>query len=294
MEIQTPELFNYEECLRYLNRSKFEDLHRVENGSVFKLFEMEGKQVLIRLSSGENKNLLIEFLNTSPTPAMQKFIKRFISEWFDLATPLESFYEEVKNDIILNGLTKKYFGLRLIKIPDLFEAISWSIIGQQINLQFAYQTKRNLVERCGEYLDYNDDRFYLFPKPQKVLELKDEDFKSMKFSKQKTNYLKGVAEKFISGNLNKASLQQLSPEEMKNELTQIKGIGNWSANYIMMRCFGFKEGFPVEDVGLHNAIKNQLQLAKKPNLEEVKELTSHWHNWKGYRTYYLWRSLLDG
>ena len=69
----------------------------------------------------------------------------YIWEWFDLGQNIEGFYQLASKDNILKELTKRYDGLRIVGIPDLFEALVWAIIGQQINLTFAYTLKKRFV-----------------------------------------------------------------------------------------------------------------------------------------------------
>ena len=185
MKIETPKLFSFEQCLHYLGRSELENLHRIKDGAVFKLLEICSGLVLIELQPADINNLQLSCLNTRLDSIAQLEIRKYINQWFDLDTPLEEFYRVAEADPILKDLIKKYHGLRLIKALDLFEALSWAIIGQQINLRFAYQIKSKLVERCGKVIDYEGDKFYLFPKPEVVLELGEGELKKLQFSRQK-------------------------------------------------------------------------------------------------------------
>ena len=72
---------------------------------------------------------------------------------------------------------------------------------------------------------------------------------------------------------------------------KVKGIGNWTANYAIMKTFRYADAFPLEDAGLHNALKNQLNLKAKPSLEQVKKIFKKYKGWEAYATLYLWKSL---
>lgn len=80
----------------------------------------------------------------------------------------------------------------------------------------------------------------------------------------------------------------------KKEEAEKHGFGPWTANYVMMRCLRDPSAFPIEDVGLHNALKQQLKLSEKPGLAEIRQLAAAWQGWEAYATFYLWRSLSDG
>ena len=87
-------------------------------------------------------------------------------------------------------------------------------------------------------------------------------------------------------------LEKNDYNEAKNALVKIRGIGPWTANYVLMRCLGDPSAFPIEDIGLHNAIKLQLNLEQKPTIEEIRKVAAGWTNWQAYATFYLYRSLL--
>ena len=293
LEIPTPTIFSFSHCLEFLQRTDLENTYFVKDESIWTTCEWKEQVYLFRLYVNPDNCLVGEFLDKIPDAAAREGIREYIREWLDLETPLEDFYQAMTRDKIVGPLVERYRGLRLVKVPDLFEAISWAIIGQQINLTFAYQVKKNLVEYCGNYLEYEGEKFYRFPGPEQVLALSDATMRQLKFSRQKSAYVKGVAEKILAGELQKDHLLQLPPREAREALIQIKGVGNWTANYVQMRCLHHRDAFPVEDVALHLALKNQFQLDRKPNKEQALELAKSWTDWKAYITYYLWATLRE-
>ncbi|HLR64219.1 MAG TPA: DNA-3-methyladenine glycosylase 2 family protein [Pseudogracilibacillus sp.] len=99
----------------------------------------------------------------------------------------------------------------------------------------------------------------------------------------------GIAQLMTSGELSKDKLLQLGdPAKIEKYLVKIRGIGPWTVNYLLMRCLGFTSAFPIDDVGLHNAIKKRLALTEKPSKAEIKKLAFHWQGWEAYATFYLW------
>ncbi|MGR3812152.1 DNA-3-methyladenine glycosylase family protein [Jiulongibacter sp. NS-SX5] len=290
--IQLPDTFRKDLLFDYLNRSKDEISFTTEADFVFKLFEFEGQHILTQLEFTED-SIKIHFPDLAPSSKEEIKIIAYVKEWFDLETDLEEFYAIAKHDKILAPLIHQFRGLRLVKVPDLFEAASWSIIGQQINLPFAYQCKRRLIEHIGNGKEITGQKHFAFPKPEEVLKITDEDFVKMKFSRQKVKYLRHLSEAILERKIEKSNLQTLTYDEAERKLLELKGIGKWSANYILMRCLGFKEAFPAADVGLHNALKKSLQLDHKPNLETVLKFAKPWKGWESYATFYLWQSLLN-
>lgn len=289
--IKPPKDFSFNECLIFLARSNNEVLHSVEDQSFIKLIKINNEMVLIKVYE-ENGNLLIEFQNQPTNEELKCQAASYIWDLFDLDQDLTRFYELLKQDDVLHSLINKYDGLRLIGIPDLFEALSWAIMGQQINLTFAYTLKRRFVEKYGEQFKWHDDIYYLFPNPDVIATLEISDLTSLQFTQRKAEYVIGVAKLMSEGKLSKEILMDSGNYEHKcKQLISIRGIGNWTADYVLMKCLKETSAFPIADVGLHNALKIQLGLNKKPSIEEIKELAKNWVGWEAYVTFYLWRSL---
>jgi DNA-3-methyladenine glycosylase II len=101
----------------------------------------------------------------------------------------------------------------------------------------------------------------------------------------------GIAEAFVSGRVSKETIKRLSLEEAKDELMKIKGVGNWTANYALLRTFRHPNAFPVGDAGINNAVKKFLQLERKPTHDEVMKFFRKYKGWEAYATLYLWKSL---
>jgi DNA-3-methyladenine glycosylase II len=282
--------FSYEMNFQFLERSPRELLHRVENKSVIKLVKTGDEKVLFRIRPGEGR-LMLDFLNGIPSSDAKGFVRNYVTEWFDLETDLKPFYAMASKDKFLKDLVKRFFGYRIMGQPDLFESIVWAVLGQQINLQFAYTLKQRFVEQFGERLFWNEQSYFLFPAAKLVAELKDEVLLPLQFSRQKSKYTITIAEAFASGELSKEKLKDLPLIEAKEKLMKIKGVGNWTANYALMKTFRYRDAFPLEDAGVHNAIKNLKKMDRKPTLDEVKKFFKKYKGWEAYATLYLWKSL---
>ncbi len=289
--LPTPREFNFLHCLKFLNRSPHECLHYVQNNGWRKLLRLTDKVVLIEVTmSGDN--LKISALNTNITAWEQSKVAFYVEEVFDLTRELQPFYQHMKQDMLLDNLCQKFYGLRLIGIPELFEALSWSIIGQQINLTFAYKLKQRLVHAMGEHLSFEGHDYYLFPSPHKISNMSPDDFAGWQYSASKAKYLVGVAKAIDQGSISKTGLLDSSDEQSLATLLQLKGIGPWSAHYVMMKCLRMTNAYPVADIGLHNAIKASLGHNEKPSRTELDTFGRRWYPWQAYATFYLWHSLL--
>lgn len=285
--LPSPSQFSFQECLWFLDRNYDDCLHEVRENSVLKLLSINEKTSLIEIKHLENylhiEVLLGEFEHEK--------ICQFVTEWFDLDRDLMPFYHLLAKDDDLKYMVSDYQGLRLLGIPDLFEALCWSIIGQQINLSFAYKLKRRLTEIYGTKVSYQNQDFYLFPKPEILATLTVEELKNIQLSTRKAEYLIEIARNFSEGILSKSMLEELSTQEAIQKLINIRGIGEWTANYALMKSLKRLECVTYGDVGLYNALHSLKKFPKKPLRKELEIFFSGFKNWEAYTVFYLWRSL---
>ncbi|MGR3766286.1 DNA-3-methyladenine glycosylase family protein [Rossellomorea sp. NS-SX7] len=292
IKIYPPKEFSFDECLLFLGRSDLEILHEIKEGCLLKLVRVDEELILCKIEN-IHEFINVEFLNGTPSEYAREKVAEYIWEWFELDVDLAAFYEWAAGASILSGLTQKYEGLRMISIHDLFEALVWAILGQQINLTFAYTLKKRFVEQYGESVTVNGERFWLFPRFEEVASIDVEDLRKLQITGRKAEYILGIAGAMKTGELRKDSLMKLDERQVRSTLLQYKGIGAWTADYVMMKCLHVKSSFPIADVGLQNALKALLGYDRKPTLEEMEQLSAKWEGWQGYAAFYLWRSLYD-
>jgi len=289
--IPTPPLFSFQECLWFLDRNYDDCLHIVTPNSVLKAIELSGEMILFEVKEAQGH---LEVTMLQGHLGDEKPLLDYVKFWFDLDRDLHPFYEMLNQDQDFAFMQTKYHGLRLMGIENLFETLGWTIIGQQINLKFAYTLKRSLVEHWGKKLVYKDQPYYVFPEPAMIAALKVEDLRALKFTTRKAEYLIGVAQLFAQNQLGKSSLLALpSEEQILAELLKIRGIGKWTAHYAMMKCLRTANNIPYGDTGLYTALKNLKNLGKRATIEEIDAVYAPFEGWKSYLTIYLWRTLSD-
>jgi DNA-3-methyladenine glycosylase II len=288
--ISTPAEFNFSLSLDFLKRSPKEKLHTIDGASVIKAIPLGESAVLLRVKAS-GKRLFIQSLNRELTATEQSQVKNFVSEWLDLETDLKPFYNMAKKDKMLSDLVQRFRGYRIVGQPDLYESLIWAVLGQQINLGFAYTLKQRFVEKYGNSIEWNSQRFYLFPSYKTIAKVSPDELLPLQFSKQKASYTVGISQAFAEGKISKQLLAGLPLTQAKELLIQTKGIGNWTANYALMKTFRYPDAFPLEDAGVHSAIKNLKRMKTKPTPAQVKNLFKKYKGWEAYATLYLWKSL---
>ena len=289
-KIKTPAEFSYDFSLAFLTRSAREPMHIVSDRVVRKLIRVGDDRVLFQVSEGKD-SLQVEIISKGHPGHVKQHVKEYITEWFDLETDLTPFYALAKKDEVLKPIVRKFHGYRIMGQPDLFESLIWAVLGQQINVAFAYSIKQRFVEKFGERLEYGGHTYYLFPTPERVSTLTHDELLPLQFSRQKSNYTIGIAQAFVSKQVSREMFHGRPLSEAKEELMKIKGIGNWTANYALMRTFRYPDAFPLEDVALHKALRIQMNMRAKPSLDRVKKVFRKYKGWEAYATLYLWKSL---
>lgn len=294
MRLATPEAFNFQQNLRYLARSSNECMFKVIGNKICKAIPVGHETALVEISAESDDFLSIRFLgHAAPISKQTKDeAAAYIREWFDLETDLRPFYELAEKDPLLRRPAEQFYGLRIMGIPDLFEALVWGILGQQITLHYAYILKRRFVELFGRPVEWDGEAYWIFPSPSDIAGLSAHDLAELKMTAKKCEYIIGIAQMAASGELSKERLRAAgNMKDAEKMLLGIRGIGPWTANYVLMRCLRFPDAFPVDDVGLHNAIKHLLQRKAKPSKAEILKLAASWTGWEAYATFYLWRVL---
>lgn len=294
MIIDLPGDFDIKANLGYLERNKNECMFEVENELITRVISVGATRTLVQIHVNDRNQMIVQFLNDSRphNKSERAEIVKYIREWFDLDRDLTPFYEMAKADTLLNGPVAEFLGLRVIGVPDLFEALCWGVLGQQINLAFAYTLKRQFVEKFGDSIEWNGKNYWVFPSFEQIAKLTTEDLADIKMTLKKSEYIIGIAQLMAGGELSKENLLRMdSLKEAEKSLIKIRGIGPWTANYVLMRCLRFTSAFPIDDVGLHNSIKHLTGSEKKPAKEELLVYSTMWENWQAYATFYLWRVL---
>lgn len=176
--------------------------------------------------------------------------------------------------------------LRIAQTPSVFDGLLWSIIGQQINFPFACQLKRRLIERAGTPLA---NGLYAPPTPADVAELEPADLLPLKFSRQKADYVIATARLVAAGTLDLAALRAMSATRAERTLLEIRGLGPWSVNYLMMRALGFADCVPLGDTGVTSGLLDLLRLEERPDIDATRRLMAMFSPHRSLATAHLWQ-----
>jgi DNA-3-methyladenine glycosylase II len=171
--------------------------------------------------------------------------------------------------------------LRTERPGDAYGALLRSIVGQQLSTKAA----RTIY---GRMMDLFDDHA---PTPRQLLAADPDAIRAAGLSRPKISYLRSLAEHVESGELELERLGELPDEEVIEQLTAVKGIGEWSAHMFLMFHLSRPDVLPVGDQGIRNAIKKQYGLRKIPDAKRMEKIAKPWRPYRTLACLYLWSSL---
>ncbi len=180
-------------------------------------------------------------------------------------------------------------GLRVPLMGDVFEALTWAIIGQQINLKFASTLRTGLIRLAGKRAPQGG---YAHPHPEVVAQLQREDLLALKFSRSKADYLIGISQAVA---LRQLPLQadSLAADRLLACLCAQRGIGEWTSNYVMMRGYGLADCTPAGDTGLSSGLQRVFGLSTRPDTATQRALLQPYSPHRSLLCQHLWASGAD-
>jgi DNA-3-methyladenine glycosylase II len=165
--------------------------------------------------------------------------------------------------------------------PNSYESLVHIILEQQVSLASALSALNKLRERVQEIT------------PVRILLLTDEEMRACYVSRQKSSYIKYLAEALLSGQLNLDEFHHLADDEIRAKLVALKGIGNWTADVYLMFALQRADIFPVGDLAVVNAIKRVKQLPVETTREEMQEIATKWQPYRTLASMLLWHYYLS-
>ena len=171
-----------------------------------------------------------------------------------------------------------------MQFPDpVFSSLARSIVFQQLNGRAASTIFGRVEQACGQ----------AGLSPDSILRLRPAKLRAAGLSQQKTDYIRDLARRTRSGEIDFTSLPALSDEQVIECLTQVKGIGVWTAQMFLMFSLRRRDVLPTADFGIRSAMKNLYKLEQLPKPQEMESIAEPWKPWRTLACWYLWRSI-DG
>ncbi len=217
-------------------------------------------------------------------PASSERKMRELAEWImhtDL--DLRPFYRLVREHDVLGPLIKCLRGLVATRTPSLFIMAVTAITEQQISLVAAYRIRERMVERYGERVD----GLWAFPSEEALAGVSLDDLKGCGLSTRKAEYIIGLARRIVEGSLNLAEMKGMSDEDARAYCMDIRGLGPWAADYILIRGLGRADVVPADDLGLQKLIGFYLGDGGRMTTKQVRKAMEPFTPYRGIAAFYM-------
>jgi DNA-3-methyladenine glycosylase II len=221
--------------------------------------------------------------------------ERITHHVFSLDHDVRSFQRQIANDPLLRALEKAHRGLRTARWPTLFEALTTSILSQQISTRVAMVLKRRLIERFGRRFHLRGREYVAFPQPSTIARASPEALRALGIARTKALSIIETARAIESGQLDADELSRRDNAAIIARLTELPGIGRWTADWALILYFGRTNVYPAGDLVLRALVENYYndgtRLAERDVRAKAERL---WGEWASYAAIYLIAGLRSG
>lgn len=191
------------------------------------------------------------------------------------------YIKHLSKDEKLKKLIKQHGTFELEKKKSLYLYLCYSIMSQQLSTKVASVIKQRFIDLFGGE-----------PTPQQIVDMPFEKLRAIGLSNAKTNYVKNVAQFEIDFGMDHKKLAKMDNEEVIAYLTQIKGVGRWTTEMLLMFALCREDVFAPDDLGLQQAVVGLYDIKyrkKKIMLEKIVKIAEQWSPYRTYACMYLWR-----
>ncbi len=185
-----------------------------------------------------------------------------------------------KSDPVMRGIIERVGACRIEFGEPTFHSLAEAIVYQQLNGKAAVTIFRRFVDAAGDPVT-----------PAGILKLSIEQLRAVGLSKQKSSYLRDLATKTQEGLLDFVQLADLPDDDVIKHLTQVKGVGVWTAHMFLIFTLRRPDVLPTGDYGVQVAIKKHYRKRRLPKPKDMEKIAKAWSPYRSIACWYLWRSL---
>jgi len=302
--IPLPECFNVEWMLNHIRTSSYGTPYRFVGQRVLRRpLWVAGAPVVAEfdLSQAGTMGLrLVSLPGHAARPSKKKgaLLDELITQarfLWGLNNDAEDLHASMATDPDMAPLLERFGALRIVRAPDLYEALLVAVIGQQVSVQAAQSVRRRLMQNMGTRVSVDNapgqENHYLYPTARQLIKAGELALREQGLSRQKSSYLLEIANRAATGELDREAFAPLSDEDALRRLCEIKGVGRWTAEIALMRGLGRNDVFAAGDLGLQVAVQELRGMRKRPSEKALRKIAERWKGWRSYAAFYLWMTL---
>jgi DNA-3-methyladenine glycosylase II len=217
--------------------------------------------------------------------AMENAVVERITFFLSLKDDLQPFYRLGRADPDFAPIIEHLYGYHQVKFLTPFENACWAVLTQRNPMKIAQQTKQALVEKYGSSLEVSGSVYWAFPEPKQIAVVDESELLKLIRNDRRTEYLVAVARAFSEAD--EEFLKTASDEAVEAWLRNIKGIGEWSATFIMVRGLGRMERVPLTEARLFEAASRVYGHGEELSRVDLMRLADKYGPWQGYWAHYI-------
>lgn len=279
--------YDWDSLLYFLKMREVKDMEIITDKTYTRAISIQGKnetfEGYIKVENKEDKNALKVGVSYGLIKILSVVLNK-VKNLFDLTSNPEIIYDNIKSlNEIKPNLCK--IGTRVPGAINVFEIAVRAVLGQLVSIKTACTLVKRFVEKFGKKINTGIDGISIaFPEPKAILDIENavEEMKSIGIHYAKGNAILELAKYYNKIGNDYSQLADIQEEIVK--LKAIKGIGNWTANYIAMRAMNYTDSFLATDYGVVKALE-----PIKP--KEIEKISAKWSPWRSYITVNIWNSL---
>jgi DNA-3-methyladenine glycosylase II len=260
------------------------------DGDVFRrVLRLDGRLLPyeVRWSGGADDLRLSVTVPDAVDAAVERAVTAEVRRIFGLDFDLAGFYRAAKADRALAPLIEQLYGLRPTLSPTALEMLVGSITAQQVNLAFAFACRARLVRRWGTPVRVPGGEVHAFPDAVALAGARVREFRALKYSTRKAEYIRDLARAVVSGALDLEALAVAPNAEIIARLTGLRGLGRWTADWFLARCCGRGDACPAGDLAVRKAFEHHYGRGRSLSEDAIRRRARAWGEHQNLAVHYL-------
>lgn len=261
-----------------------------EDGVLRRVLSLHGKPALVSVRSTgsvEAPRLAVEIAGDGLDEADGDEAVRIVRRMLSTDSDISAFYGMALDDPNLAPMVRNMHGLRPTCAPSAYEALVLAILGQQISTHVARMLRNLIIETYGDRITIEGETLHSFPRPETLADAGPDALRAIKFSMRKAEYITGISQQIVSGELSLEAMRDLPDEEIVDGLLALRGVGAWTAHWMLMRAFGREDGFPQGDLALQRMMGILVGDGSPMPPEDALAYSERWSPWRSWVTTYM-------
>jgi DNA-3-methyladenine glycosylase II len=282
--------FNFEKSLNFLGvfmPTKQEQT--ISSHILTKAISIDGQTIVFQVISSDTLEIPhLEYTLFSAEPICEEMGNALVERmtfFLSLKDDLEPFYRIGREDADFAPIIENLYGYHQVKFLTPFETACWAVLTQRNPMKLAQKTKQALIEKYGNHLEVHGKVYWAFPEAFQIVVTDFDEILKLIGNDRRAEYLIATARAFSE--VDEEFLTSSPDEEIEAWLRNIKGIGEWSATFIMIRGLGRMEYVPLTETRLLEAASKVYGHGKELSREELKDMAERYGKWQGYWAHYL-------